>query len=342
MSKVPPKNNIPRLFEAIEHQDIRVLETLVKYVDLRGYFYCPRTYLTPLERACQIGFANGVECLIKHGAIVSYATDSYAFHKSLLDLAIYSKSLETVTVLCNAGVPVNTRSGLGCYTPLHLAVLGDQVEICKELVKRGANIYIQDKQKKIPFHYCITLGKLSILEFFLERFPTLIHVPNSKGWLPIHKARDAEVLRILLRFGANVHSKNEQNLVTPLHRAVYDNYFFSIIQLLVEHGARVNEEDKYHHTVFGVLWDGRYLQCHQSNAKIRHLLENGADPSKDRDIKVQTRSEFGSLKQLQQNYKVNVCIQLLVACTKIKRCGAQCKLDLLPVDMLRVLHTFLR
>ena len=74
--------------------------------------------------------------------------------------ALYGHT-EVARYLLNEGSNVNSRDK-GNRTPLHYAVLGNQIEMTKLLISKGAIVdaigYLMDQNKSTPLHLAVRLG----------------------------------------------------------------------------------------------------------------------------------------------------------------------------------------
>ena len=341
-----------KLHEALEQHDLGLLESLIKKgadVNELDYDEEEHVYETPLIRACRFKFVQGIACLIRHGASIHPKQRRFEPPVYPLFVAISAHSLESVSLLLDHGADVNPAREDNADTPLHCAVFYDQMDICKELVKRGANLHARNQYGNMPFHYCFIPRRVHFLEFFFKHDPTLLRAQTKDGWLPVHLATHADILSCCIRFGANVRETGGCIGATALHRACEYNYDANLLPILVEHGANVNDADMYGNTPFSLLWDYYpNLIVTPNIGKMRYLLTQGAIPRTNiaalalqyDDVFIPERCV--SMERWQRIYKANACIQLLVACKRIQRFGAGCVLDLLPLELFRVLHTFLR
>jgi ankyrin repeat protein len=148
------------------------------------------------------------------------------------------------------------RTGAGVlpqwqWTLLHLAT-AKQVspELVRALVDAGANINAKDNEGNTPLHF-------SVKRINREKFPTRdyegivrllldkkadVHIVNVGGATPLHTAAafraDPSVVEMLIQAGADVNQKASESTGgwTPLHGAAARNSG-SIVAVLLKHGA---------------------------------------------------------------------------------------------------------
>lgn len=82
---------------------------------------------------------------------------------ALFRLAIRSGATEAVALHIQRGEPVNGRDSAG-YTPLMLAAIHDQVEICIRLLEAGANAGLAAPDGLTALEHAITRGHLEVIE----------------------------------------------------------------------------------------------------------------------------------------------------------------------------------
>ena len=105
--------------------------------------------------------------------------------------ALYGHS-EIVEHLLNEGSNVNSRDK-GNRTPLHYAVLGNQIEISRLLISKGAIVDaigdILDENKSTPLHLAVRLGdsevSVKMSHYYIPsiRAYTMMEGPRSLIWI---------------------------------------------------------------------------------------------------------------------------------------------------------------
>ncbi|XP_035388931.1 kinase D-interacting substrate of 220 kDa B isoform X6 [Electrophorus electricus] len=165
---------------------------------------------------------------------------------------------------------VDSRSENG-QTPLMVAAEQGSLEIVQELVKRGANVNLDDVDCWTALISSAKEGHVEVVKELLANNANLEH-KDMGGWTALmwaaYKGR-AEVARLLLEKGANP-SITGQYSVYPIIWAAGRGHA-EIVKLLLQHGAKVNCSDKYGTTA--LIWAARrgHYDC------VLHLLENGAN-----------------------------------------------------------------
>ncbi|KAJ3606221.1 hypothetical protein NHX12_025741 [Muraenolepis orangiensis] len=166
---------------------------------------------------------------------------------------------------------VDGRSDNG-QTPLMLASEQGSLEIVQELIRRGANVNLDDVDCWSALISAAKEGHLEVVKELLENSAYLEH-RDMGGWTALmwaaYKGR-MEVSQLLLDNGANPNTTGQQYSVYPIIWAAGRGHT-DIVKLLLENGAKVNCSDKYGTTP--LIWASR--KGHFES--VVHLLENGAD-----------------------------------------------------------------
>nr|XP_055028982.1 kinase D-interacting substrate of 220 kDa B isoform X2 [Misgurnus anguillicaudatus] len=165
---------------------------------------------------------------------------------------------------------VDTRSDSG-QTPLMVASELGSLEIVQELIRRGANVNLDDIDCWTALISAAKEGHVEVVKELLENNANVEH-RDMGGWSALmwaaYKGR-LEVTRLLLEKGANPNITGQYS-VYPIIWAAGRGHA-EIVQLLLLHGAKVNCSDKYGTTP--LIWAARkgHFDC------VMHLLENGAN-----------------------------------------------------------------
>ncbi|XP_047184542.1 kinase D-interacting substrate of 220 kDa B isoform X3 [Scophthalmus maximus] len=166
---------------------------------------------------------------------------------------------------------VDGRSDNG-QTPLMLAAEQGSLEIVQELVRRGANVNLDDVDCWSALICAAREGHMEVVKELLENSAYIEH-RDMGGWTALmwaaYKGR-WEVTKLLLEHGGNPNTTGQQYSVYPIIWAAGRGHA-DIVKLLLLNGAKVNCSDKYGTTP--LIWASRkgHFDC------VMHLLENGAD-----------------------------------------------------------------
>ncbi|XP_078029701.1 kinase D-interacting substrate of 220 kDa B isoform X5 [Epinephelus lanceolatus] len=166
---------------------------------------------------------------------------------------------------------VDGRSDNG-QTPLMLAAEQGSLEIVQELIRRGANVNLDDVDCWSALISAAKEGHVEVVKELLENSAYIEH-RDMGGWTALmwaaYKGR-VDVTELLLEHGANPNTTGQQYSVYPIIWAAGRGHA-DIVKLLLQNGAKVNCSDKYGTTP--LIWASRkgHFDC------VMHLLENGAD-----------------------------------------------------------------
>ncbi|XP_033967148.1 kinase D-interacting substrate of 220 kDa B-like isoform X2 [Pseudochaenichthys georgianus] len=165
---------------------------------------------------------------------------------------------------------VDSRSDNG-QTPLMVASEQGNVEIVQELLRRGANVNLDDVDCWTALISAAKEGHFEVVRELLENNANLEH-RDMGGWTALmwgaYKGH-TDVARMLMDKGANPNITGQYS-VYPIIWAAGRGHA-EIVHLLLQHGAKVNCSDKYGTTP--LIWAAR--KGHYDS--VMHLLANGAD-----------------------------------------------------------------
>ncbi|MFN2635599.1 MAG: ankyrin repeat domain-containing protein [Gemmatimonadaceae bacterium] len=157
-------------------------------------------------------------------------------------------------------------------TALHVAAAAYRISVVRELVARGANIRARNRRGAEPLHYAVDgvpgsshwnpAAQTAVIECLIGAGADPNCRDNSSV-APLHRAvrtRCAAAVQALLAHGADPRIKNRSGS-TPLHLAVQTTgrggsgtaeartQQSEIFRLLLEHGARLTDENAHGKTV---------------------------------------------------------------------------------------------
>jgi ankyrin repeat protein len=101
---------------------------------------------------------------------------------------------------------VNRVDQMDFGTPLHWAAIYGQVESCKVLISRGADLGLVDDCEQTPLWWAIKGGELQVIRFLLKSGADA-NVKDSKGNTPlqyaVRKGKD-QIVAALKKYGASL------------------------------------------------------------------------------------------------------------------------------------------
>lgn len=227
-----------------------------------------------------------IELLIKHGADVQ-AVDKHG--DTPLRKALNKKNSSILKLLVEAGADTNIIGEDGSTPLLHLASLGEKELVRKLIIEQKLNPNVFDNQGHGILYYAVMSSDIELVKFLIEQkvndiaSDTIVFIASADksetlkvllengadanavdeyGRFPLHCAvvmNNVESIRMLLDYGAKVDSIDKETGKGPLDLAVThegssttlrSNFDKDIINLLVEHGARLHKVEEYGQEMF--------------------------------------------------------------------------------------------
>jgi len=156
-----------------------------------------------------------------------------------LIMAVARGRFELVKELVEKGVDVNKHYDSKGRTPIHWAVIRDNLKIAAFLISRGANVNARDKNMMAPIHYAAFPKDLDMVKLLVQEGAD-INALDKNGWSPLHYFAyydfDLGVKYLLIQGAIQSMSSNKymeiSNKSTPLDVAIQKNNS-NIIQALL-------------------------------------------------------------------------------------------------------------
>lgn len=154
----------------------------------------------------------------------------------------------TMHMIRSGKVQINAVTRDGGWTPLHLAVITEELDVVKELLTAGATLDAVDGDGQTPLLQACLGGQLEVVRFLLNAGANPAH-QNKQAHSPLHYlsafCRDRQLLHDVIAGGADPNAKS-MKLNTPMHFAAMNGNEVAT-QVLLEHGASasvINEDKK--------------------------------------------------------------------------------------------------
>ena len=98
------------------------------------------------------------------------------------------------------------------------------LEQLDRLLRAGIDVSVTDTNttKNTPLHWAASFGNAITVQLLLEQFGADPNVTNSQGMTPLHDAvlrKDIEIVKVLIKFGANPTIKNSKDDKSPIDQA---------------------------------------------------------------------------------------------------------------------------
>jgi len=202
------------------------------------------------EKKCPVVTENGHRVVDVYGQ--KFPLDQGIATKQQDGTLIIDHSLERMNLLLSFGADIHSPDEYG-HTPLQLAADSGNLEIVKELIKRGANVN-QPEYGRTPLHIAASSGNLEIVKELIKSGAN-VNQPDENGFTPIFETRSVEIIEELSKHGADIHQKNsfgqtpiwavaQQPVPPPIPCNGKYNPFhcdFNTAQILKELGGDINE-----------------------------------------------------------------------------------------------------
>jgi len=211
-------------------------------------------HIPPLHQEVIKGDIRALQELIRQDPTAVNATNQY--RQSALHLAACLQNLEAIKMLTATGAPPNTRDACGS-TPLGYAICSSsnpeggcsRADVVCALLEAGANIHNTCGFYGPPLHTALTSSTNEVVRALIRLGADITSRRNQDGATPLHiisVSLDAARVRSLLEAGADTELCDNDG-DTPLQLWVkepqqYDN--LRGIRTLLEHGASMIPENR--------------------------------------------------------------------------------------------------
>jgi len=161
------------------------------------------------------------------------------------------------------------------FTPLHIAVVSEQKDAVKTLVRLGADVNIRNNEQETPLAMAVTeLETPDMAELLIDLGAKLNNKLGGLAMTPLDLAASNNKVRMvemLLRRGASPNVGRGEKCSDPIQASAHDGNL-EILKLLIKAGADAN-----------VMHCGSRAICSAAvfghREFVRLLLEAGADPN---------------------------------------------------------------
>lgn len=208
------------------------------------------------------------------------------------------KNFRTVSLALLRGkrVQLNIATREGGWSPLHLAVMTEEIEIIKALLESGSMLDMVDNDGQTPLLQACLGGNLTIVRLLLNAGTNPAH-QNKQAHSPLHYlaafCRDRQLLMDLIDRGADVNAKSLK-LNTPLHFAAMNGNEIAT-QVLLAHGASASaiNEDKRSVVYLAKKW--RHRSVEELVKPPEEMMDQHGGPSAGGDGKTGRRPPSSGL-----------------------------------------------
>ncbi|XP_076444594.1 E3 ubiquitin-protein ligase HACE1-like isoform X2 [Babylonia areolata] len=161
--------------------------------------------------------------------------------RSLLHIAANCGNYDCLCLLLRKGAEINLQDRSGC-TPLHLAAKNGQRKCLNKLLEHECDINLRNNEGLTAVHWLAVNGRTELLQDMLSRIRD-VNIEDAQGQTPLHVACQNGHLQTLLCLvdnGANVNKPNNSGW-TPLHFACKHGQH-EAVEILLKRGAELRSE----------------------------------------------------------------------------------------------------
>lgn len=191
--------------------------------------------------------------------------------------AIEDNDLVKIEQLLNKSVNINEQRKKDYCSPLHFAVICNNLKIAELLISKGAYINSWNKNRETPLYTACAMAKIDMIKLLLNNKAEINKRMSLSGWTPlmiaIIKKKCLKCVKLLVEKGADVNFSDNLN-ASPLFWAAYSKSP-EIVQFLISKNVNVNQITTYSNET------ALYVATEKENIKIVELLlKNGAKTHK--------------------------------------------------------------
>ncbi|KAL3125270.1 hypothetical protein niasHT_000681 [Heterodera trifolii] len=273
-------------FDLINDGNIQQLRVLIDSLDADELNTLLRWTVDPVERVTRTGSAlwsaffrhhwGIVELLLEKGAdpnepVILEANDQ-RMNMTPLYSAVRHANLELCRVLIARGANVDLGTD-SAITPLMIAACDrSQTEIVTFLVENGANINLQNGDGATALMYACYQGNVDIVRLLLSHGAN-VELTDFTGYFALMTAAiggSLEVCRLLVEeWAADVNQQTNEHVDSLMGAACWGH--LAVVNFLIEHGADLQHVDLEGYNA--LMW----AVSNERTEVARHLVTIGAD-----------------------------------------------------------------
>lgn len=181
---------------------------------------------TELFAHIRAGDRAGVQRLVEHDRYLIHSHDPNAFGATVLNAAVGRDDLGMIDLLLELGADPNAKSDWepGGFRPV-------------EYGTDSAVMHLLSKGATLTAHAAARMGFTEELRRIIDDDPGCLFERGGDGRFPLHYAKTAEIVNILLDAGAEIDSRDIDHEGTPLQTNITNR---AVADRLVERGAKLD------------------------------------------------------------------------------------------------------
>jgi len=272
-----------------DHSELTALDYAVKNVVVRQTESFKR-----LEEMSPVSVESFFECIVSedinkiqtalNSGLPLNVRDSEALSPLMVAIQ-HTENKEIVELLIDRGVDLSQRDSLG-QTALMMALKDNgNIEIIRFLLNETEDFYVVDQLQRNLLMAAVQNPVISfdILQLLIDKGID-VNARDKYGATVLHYVcQDVDKFRFLLDSGADVNLRRKN--ISPLLRAVSNNFDSKIVELLIKHGAEIDSVDYSQNQLGGFLDIDTSNKTplmvaveYQTNpVTIKLLIQSGAD-----------------------------------------------------------------
>lgn len=137
----------------------------------------------------------------------------------------------------NSNCDINQRLNNSGDALLHFAVINQNIEMIKILLKNSADVNVKDLNWNTPLHYATIYHNILIIKL-LFHYGANVNAQNANGWTSLHFAcsyNSYYIIDILLEYNADINLKNKdgETGIDVLQKYYNNPKFIQLIKFLL-------------------------------------------------------------------------------------------------------------
>ena len=157
--------------------------------------------------------------------------------------------------LLKEGMDINRKDKTGLNLLHYVTLNTDSISLIKFLLSKGANVNETTKLGQTALHHAVIRHHTNVVQFLTHVKNINLNQKDIEGQTPIyyatHQPEAQYMVNILLRYGADIETKDKTGLTPFLSSVKYEKY--ALAEILAKEGANLNAVDSKDNTAFHYL-----------------------------------------------------------------------------------------